>query len=63
MDIWTTDKFLLFFAFVIPGFISIKCYELLFPGPGRSSSEQVIDAIAYSAMNYAILAYPIIAVE
>jgi hypothetical protein len=48
---------------VIPGFISIKCYELLFPGPGRSSSEQVIDAITYSAMNYAILAYPIIAVE
>jgi hypothetical protein len=63
MDIWTTDKFLLFFAFVIPGFISIKCYELLFPGPERSSSEKVIDAIAYSSMNYAILAYPIIAVE
>lgn len=63
MDIWTIDKFLLFFAFVIPGFISIKCYELLFPGPERSSSEQVIDAIAYSSMNYAILAYPIIAVE
>lgn len=63
MDIWATDKFFLFFAFVIPGFISIKCYELLFPGSSRSSSEQLIDAIAYSSMDYAILAYPIIAIE
>lgn len=61
MDIWATDRFFLFFAFVIPGFISIKCYELLFPGAIRSSSEQLIDAIAYSSMNYAILVYPIIA--
>jgi len=63
MDIWETDKFLLFFAFVIPGFVSIKFYELLFPGPTRTSTEQLIDAIAYSSMNYAILAYPIIIVE
>lgn len=63
MDIWTTDKLLLFFAFVIPGFISIKCYELLYPAPSRVSSELLVDAIAYSSMNYAILAYPVIYVE
>lgn len=63
MNIWEIDKFLLFFAFVIPGFISIKTYELLFPGVSRSSSEQVIDAIAYSSINYALLLLPIVGIE
>ena len=63
MDIWEIDKFILFFAFAIPGFISIKTYELLFPGISRASSEQLIDAIAYSSINYALLALPIIGVE
>jgi len=63
LAIWEVDKFLLFFAFVIPGFISIKSYELLFPGASRSSSEQLIDAIAYSSINYALLALPIFAIE
>lgn len=63
MDIWQIDKFLLFFAFVIPGFISIKTYELIFPGVSRSSSEKMIDAVAYSSINYALLALPIYGVE
>ena len=63
MDIWQIDKFLLFFAFVIPGFISIKTYELIFPGVSRSSSEKMIDAIAYSSINYALLSLPIYGVE
>lgn len=63
MDIWQTDKLILFLAFVIPGFISIKCYQLVFPGTSRASSDQLIDAIAYSCINYAILAVPIVLVE
>jgi hypothetical protein len=63
MDIWEQDKLLLFIAFVIPGFIGLKVYELLFPGPPRDSSKQVIDAIAISCFNYALLLWPITAVE
>lgn len=63
MDIWELDKFILFFAFVIPGFISIKAYQLLFPGTEKESSGQLIDAIAYSSINYAILIFPIISIE
>ncbi|KAB8195640.1 hypothetical protein FKV24_005050 [Lysobacter maris] len=63
MDIWGADKLVLFLAFVIPGFISIKCYQLAFPGTERPSSEQLVDAIAYSSINYAILAVPISLVQ
>lgn len=63
MDIWEIDKLALFLAFVIPGFISLKAYQLTFPGAERATSEQLIDAIAYSSINYALLILPIIAIE
>ncbi len=63
MDIWDIDKIYLFIAFVIPGFISIKVYELLFPCDKKDSSEQLIDAITYSCINYALLFWLIIEVE
>ena len=63
MDIWQTDKLFLFFAFVIPGFISIKCYQLAFPGTLRATSDQLVDAVAYSSINYAILLPLIVIVE
>lgn len=63
MDIWETDKLLLFIKFVVPGFISLKTYELLFPRASKTSAEQLIDAIAYSSINYALLLWPIYEVE
>jgi len=63
MDIWELDKLALFIAFVIPGFISIKAYQLAFPGTERVTSDQLIDAIAYSSINYSLLIFPIILVE
>jgi hypothetical protein len=63
MDIWEIDKLALFLAFVIPGFISIKAYQLAFPGTERATSDQLIDAIAYSSINYALLIFPIISIE
>lgn len=63
MDIWQINKLLLFIAFVIPGFISIKVYELLYPGLPKDSSKQLVDAVAYSCINYALLFIPIYIVE
>lgn len=63
MDIWEVDKLILFIAFVIPGFISIKAYQLLFPSTKVSTSDQLIDAVAYSSINYALLILPILGVE
>ncbi|MBH8611962.1 hypothetical protein I4N56_014255 [Pseudomonas mohnii] len=63
MDIWEVDKLVLFIAFVVPGFISLKTYALLQPTQVKDTSQQLIDAIAYSSVNYALLIGPIYAVE
>ncbi|MDU9049713.1 MAG: DUF6338 family protein [Candidatus Electrothrix sp. Rat3] len=63
MNIWDIDKLFLFIAFVIPGFISIKTYEILIPTESKDSSKQILDAIAYSCINYALLMWLILEVE
>ena len=63
MDIWSLDKLALFIAFVIPGFITMKVYGLLAATGHRDSSQQLIDAVAYSCLNYAVLAFPSLALE
>jgi hypothetical protein len=63
MDILDANKLVLFIAFVIPGFISLKTYELLFPAANRDSDKQLIDAVAYSSVNYALLLWPIYEIE
>lgn len=63
MDIWAADKLVLFLAFVIPGFLSLKTYAVLGLRAPRDSSQQLVDAIAFSCINYALLAWPILLVE
>lgn len=63
MDIWEADKLILFIAFVVPGFISLKTYALLQPTQVKDTSQQLVDAVAYSSVNYALLMGPIYAVE
>ena len=59
MDLWDANKLVLFVAFVIPGFVSLKAYEVLFLSAPKETASQLIDAIAYSCLNYAIL-FPVI---
>ncbi|MFB2661800.1 DUF6338 family protein [Shewanella mangrovisoli] len=63
MNIWELDKLFLFIAFIIPGFISIKAYEILIPTEAKDSSKQVIDALTYSCINYALMSWFILEVE
>lgn len=63
LEIWEADKLILFIAFVIPGFVSIKIYSLIYPSSQKSSGDQIIDAIAYSCINYALMLWPIYEVE
>ncbi|MEJ6120487.1 DUF6338 family protein [Vibrio sp. 2-Bac 85] len=63
MNIWEVDKLFLFIAFVIPGFISIKAFELFYPTQIKDGSKQIVDAVAYSCVNYALLLLPIYWVE
>lgn len=63
MDIWESSKLALFIWFVVPGFISIKYYQLLFPSSHKNSSELIVDAVSYSCINYALLSWLIFYVE
>lgn len=63
MDIWEIDKLIIFIAFVIPGFIGIKSLGLFSMNPRATTSDILIDAIAFSSFNYAILFAPIWLVE
>lgn len=60
MDIWEADKLILFIAFFVPGFIALKVWDLLVPGEVRDPSQSVIEAIAYSCINYALLSWLLI---
>jgi len=63
LKIWELDQLYLFIMFVVPGFVSLKSYELLLPSQYKDSSKQIVDAIAYSCLNYAFLFYWILQVE
>lgn len=63
MDIWEANRLVLFISFVIPGFVSLKTYQLIQPGAYEGTSERLVDAVAYSCINYAILFWPVVAVE
>lgn len=63
MNIWETDKLYLFLAFFVPGFISIKVYDLIIPSERRDFSKAVFDAVAFSAINFAVLAWLIVLIN
>lgn len=63
MSICDDNKLALFIAFVVPGFIAIKVYDLLSPSAQVDTSKRIIDAVSYSCLNYAILLWPIFVVE
>lgn len=63
MDIWEKSKLLIFVLFVMPGFISMKIYDVFQSRPGQDYSKTIIDVVAYSCINYALLLIPIYYVE
>jgi hypothetical protein len=63
MNIWDENKLFLFIAFVVPGFIAIKIYDLISPSRPVDSSKKIIDAVSYSCINYALLFGPIYLIE
>ena len=63
MDLWNIDKLFLFIAFVIPGFLLLKTNAVLGLDAVSDSSKQIVDAVAYSCLNYGLLLWPILMVE
>lgn len=63
MNLLEADKFFLFLIFFVPGFISIKIYDLLVLADRRDISKSMLEAIGYSCINYGSLSWLIILVH
>lgn len=63
MDIWDINKLLIFIFFVIPGFLSMKLYNVLHPSVQLDTSKTIVEVVSYSCINYAIWFIPIYYVE
>lgn len=63
MDIWEPEKIILFLAFFMPGFISIKVYELIVATKRHDFSNSVLEAIGYSVLNFTVLSWLIILIS
>ncbi len=57
MDIWNVDKLMLFLIFILPGFVSMKVYDLLIPSPRRDFSKSLVEVLSYSALNFGALSW------
>lgn len=57
MNIWEPNKLLLFLIFFIPGFISLKIYDLIIPGERRDFSKSLLEVLGYSSLNYAAFSW------
>ncbi len=58
-NVLSENAVLLFAAFFLPGFVSVRVYDLLVPGERRDFSSALLEVGAYSALNYALLFWPI----
>lgn len=59
MEILEPNKIYFFILFILPGFISVKTYHLLYPSSAKDAKDLIIDTLVYSCINYGILGLPI----
>jgi len=52
MDIWEISKLQLFLLFVVPGFVSLKVWDLKFAGETRDFQKSFVDVVVYSVFNF-----------
>jgi hypothetical protein len=49
----------LFLALVLPGFLSMRVYALIHPVGDATLKDQLLEAIAFGCLNFALTAYPL----
>lgn len=52
-DLLAPEKLNLFLFFVVPGFVSLKVYDLMVPSARRDFSASIIEVISFSMINFA----------
>lgn len=63
MDFFDESKLLLFVVFMMPGFICMKVYSLLYPMQIRDFNQNILDSITYSCVIYGFNSVFILLVE
>jgi hypothetical protein len=59
VDISSVDKLYLAVLFIIPGFIGMKFYGIVVAGDKLDASKSIVDALAFSCLNYAVFSWAI----
>lgn len=63
MNPFSSETLLFILLFFVPGFVSMKIYDLFIPSPRRDFSKSFLDAISFSMLNFAILYWLIVAIH
>lgn len=63
MKFFDIEAIKLIIVFFVPGFISIKIYDLLVPTEKRDFSKSVLEVISYSCINFALLFWILILIN
>ena len=63
MDIWEPEKIFLFLALFMPGFVSIKVYELIIASRKRDFKNSLLEAVGFSVLNFTVLSWLIIIIS
>ena len=63
MNPFSSETLSLILLFFVPGFVSMKVYDLIIPSPRRDFSKSLLDAISFSMFNFAILYWLIVAIH
>ncbi len=58
MNLFTTEALRLFVVFFVPGFISMRAFSLLVASERHDFSKSLVEAIAFSCLNFALLYWP-----
>ncbi len=63
MNPFSSETLRLILIFFVPGFISIKVYDLLVPSERRDFSKSLFEAISFSCVNFALTYWAIVAIH
>jgi hypothetical protein len=63
MNPFSSETLRLILIFFVPGFISIKIYDLYVPSERRDFSKSLLEAVSFSCINFALLYWPIVTIH
>lgn len=63
MNPFSSETLRLILIFFVPGFISMKVYDLFIPSARRDFSKSLLEVVSFSLFNFAILYWPIVAIH